>query len=129
MADDATRRLGDLQLAILKVLWEHGEAAVADVHRALPRGGELAYTTVATMLRKMEARGLVRHREDGRRFLYVAAVAEQDVAARLADDVLDRVFEGQLSGLVSHLLDSRDVSEGELDELARLIAARRKKKR
>jgi len=52
-------RLGDLQLKILKVLWQHREATVAEVHEQLPRGADLAYTTIATMLRKMETRGLV----------------------------------------------------------------------
>jgi BlaI family penicillinase repressor len=116
--------VGSLQLQILKVLWDGGPAAVADVHRALPGG--LAYTTVATMLRKMEARGLVRHREEGRRFVYEAAVREGDVTGSLAGDVLDRAFEGRLADMVQHLLTTRDVSAAELDELARLIAARRR---
>jgi BlaI family transcriptional regulator, penicillinase repressor len=122
---EVRRRMGSLQLQILKILWEGGPAAVADVHRALP--GDLAYTTVATMLRKMEARELVRHREDGRRFVYEAAVREADVTASLAGDVLDRAFEGRLADMVEHLLTTRDVSADELDELSRLIAARRRR--
>ena len=73
-------RLGDLQLEIMKVLWERGEASVADVAAALD-GATLAYTTIATMLRKMEARGLVRHTSEGRRFLYRAAVTPDAVYA------------------------------------------------
>lgn len=122
------RRLGDLQLAILKVLWEASEATVADVHLALADNA-LAYTTVATMLRKMEARGLVRHREEGRRFIYQAAVAEEGITRGMADDVLERAFEGNLADMVSHLLQGRDVSTAELDALEKLIAQRRKKPR
>ena len=55
-------RLGDLQLRIMKILWERRLASVADVHAALAASGDLAYTTIATMLRKMERRGLVSHR-------------------------------------------------------------------
>lgn len=117
--------MGSLQLEILKVLWDGGPAAVADVHRALP--GDLAHTTIASMLRKMEARGLVRHREDGRKFVYEAAVRQGDVTASLVGDVLDRAFEGRLADMVQHLLTTREVSAAELDELARLIAARRRK--
>ena len=117
--------VGSLQLQILKVLWDRGPSAVADVHGAL--AGDLAYTTVATMLRKMEARGLVRHREEGRKFVYEAAVRQAEVITSLVGEVLDRAFEGRMADMVQHLITTREVSAGELDELARLIAARRRK--
>ena len=120
-------RLGDLQLEIMKVLWEKGSATVSDVHEALGSGERLAYTTIATMLRKMEARGLVKHRRSGRRFLYRAAILEQAVTRSMADDLLDRVFEGSLAGMVSHLLMTREVSRDELAELERLIARRKRR--
>ncbi len=124
MATSRNYRLGDLQLKIMKVLWE-GPASVADVHQGLGDTG-LAYTTVATMLRKMEVRGLVRHREDGRRFIYQAAVRPEAVTRSMANDVLERLFEGRLSDLVSHLLATHEVSRDELCELERLIAQRKK---
>lgn len=118
-------RLGDMQLKIMKVLWERAEASVADVHHVLGADTEPAYTTVATMLRKMELRGLVRHRSEGRRFLYRAAVPPEAVTRSMADDILERLFEGSLSDLLSHLLETRDVSRAELDALERLIAERK----
>lgn len=121
-------RLGELQLDILRALWSLGSGTVADVQKALPRGDALAYTTVATMLRKMEARGLVTHREEGRRFVYAAAVTEEQVSTDMAGAVLDRVFDGRLADMVQHLLSTREVSANELDELERLVKARRKKK-
>lgn len=114
-------RVGDLQLRILQVLWSQTEASVADVNAALRPERDLAYTTVATMLRKMEARGLVTHREDGRSFLYKAAVDAQQVGQGMTDHVVERLFEGSLAGAVSHLLRTREVSREELDELERLI--------
>ena len=57
MSKTKIHRLGDLQLQIMKALWNRREATVADVHDALADGRDLAYTTIATMLRKMEARG------------------------------------------------------------------------
>ena len=84
-------RLGDLQLKIMKVLWER-PASVADVHQALGDSG-LAYTTVATMLHKMEAHGLVHHRE-GRRFIYQSAVRPEAVTRSVANDVLERLKDG-----------------------------------
>ena len=119
-------RLGDLQLRILKVLWASGEATVADVHQALADKSDLAYTTVATMLRKMEARRLVKHRMDARSFVYRAAVEEEAVSRGLADHLLERLFEGSLADMVRHLLSHREVSREELSKLEKLIAERKK---
>jgi BlaI family transcriptional regulator, penicillinase repressor len=119
-------RLGDLQLRILRILWDRGEGTVAGVHAGLGARPRLAYTTVATMLRKMEERGLVAHRTDGRAFVYRAAVAEEKVTGNMTGHVLDRLFRGSLPGLVSHLLTAREVSLEELTELERLIAERKR---
>ncbi len=122
----ATHRLGDLQLKILQALWERREATVAVVHDSLGGSDRYAYTTVATMLRKMEARGLVRHRADGRTFIYQPAVDEADVSRGMMDHLIDRIFEGSLAEAVNHLLNTRDVSHGELRQLEKLIAARKR---
>jgi predicted transcriptional regulator len=119
-------RLGDLQLRILQVLWEKDEATVTDVHQALAAERALAYTTVATMLRKMEARGLVSHKAEGRTFVYRAKVEEDEVSRGMADHLLERLFEGSLSDMVSHLLRSREVSREELSKLEQLIAERKR---
>jgi BlaI family transcriptional regulator, penicillinase repressor len=119
-------RLGDLQLRIMKVLWADGEATVAAVHGAVAGERSLAYTTVATMLRKMEERGLVTHRLEGRSFLYRAAVAEEAVSRSMADALLDRLFEGSMAEMVRHLLSTREVSRKELSALEKLIAERKK---
>jgi predicted transcriptional regulator len=126
MTKSRIHRLGDLQLRIMKVLWAAGEATVADVHKAVAGERGLAYTTVATMLRKMEARGLVQHRPEARSFVYRASVAEDDVSTGMADHLLDRLFEGSLADMVSHLLSTREVSRAELLKLERLIAERKK---
>jgi BlaI family penicillinase repressor len=125
MTHSRPHRLGDLQLRLLKVLWEQPNVSVAEVHQALGPNAALAYTTVATMLRKMEARGLVAHETEGRRFLYRAAVTPKAVTRGMADDLLERLFEGRLADLVSHLLSTREVTREELDELERLIAERK----
>lgn len=116
-----SHRLGDLQLRILECLWRRSEASVADVHAELKPERDLAYTTVATMLRKMEARGLVRHREEGRSFLYRAEVAVEDVNRSVGSHFVERLFEGSLTDAVSHLLTTREVSREELDRLEKLI--------
>jgi predicted transcriptional regulator len=126
MMESRSYRLGDLQLRIMKVLWERDGASVSDVHEALGADAGLAYTTVATMLRKMEARGLVRHDSEGRRFIYRAGVAPDVVTRSMANDVLERLFEGRLADMLDHLLSTREVSRDELRELERLIRERKK---
>lgn len=119
-------RLGDLQLRIMKALWARGEATVGDIQGAIPGGADLAYTTIATMLRKMEARGLVNHRADGRTFVYRAAVAEDQVSRGMAEHVLDRLFGGSVEALVNNLLSTREVSRDELARIERAVAQRRR---
>ncbi|MBN1852146.1 MAG: BlaI/MecI/CopY family transcriptional regulator [Pirellulales bacterium] len=123
MQGNCIHRLGDLQLRILQVLWDDGPSSVAAVQRAT--GEDLAYTTVATMLRKMEARGLVTHHESGRRYIYRAAVKRDEVTHGIADRLVDRLFHGSLTGAVNHLLETREVDPDELDDLERLIQRHR----
>ena len=118
-------RLGDLQLRIMQILWAREEATVAEVFDELGKGADLAYTTVSTMLRKMEARGLITHRSEGRSFVYRAKVASEAVSRSMIDHLVDRMFEGNLTAAVNHLLTTREVSREELKALERLIAARR----
>jgi BlaI family penicillinase repressor len=126
MAKPKMHRLGDLQLRIMKILWERKEATVTDVFDGLGQRARLAYTTVATMLRKMETRGLVAHRTEGRSFVYRAAVGAETVTRGMADHLLDRLFEGNLADMVSHLLTTREVSREELSKLEQLIAEKKK---
>jgi predicted transcriptional regulator len=110
----------------MKILWSSGEASVGAVHEELPGDRDLAYTTIATMLRKMEARGLVKHRLEGRSFIYRAAVGEEAVSRGMADHLLDRLFEGSLADMVHHLLSTREISREELGKLEKLITERKK---
>ncbi len=119
-------KLGHLQLAVLRSLWQRENASVNDVHADLYDALKLAPTTVATVLRRMETRGLVMHTEEGRQFLYQPLISEDDVAESAAEEVLDHLFEGRLAEMVSHLLGKRRVSGKELDALSALIAAKRK---
>ena len=121
-----THRLGDLQLKILKVLWEKGEATVGVVSENLDGAGDLAYTTIATMLRKMESRGLVSHRSEGRSYIYRAKVASKDVSRSMTDHLVERLFEGSLVDAVNHLLTAREVSPDELAALEKLIVEKKR---
>jgi predicted transcriptional regulator len=120
------RNLGDLQLAILRTLWDRGEAAVAEVHETLAERG-LALTTIATMLRKMEEKGLVAHRENGRQFLYRAKDDPNLVQKNLVGDLVAKLFDGDPLALVSHLLRAGEIELSELDDLRRRVAEAERK--
>ncbi len=119
-----THRLGALQLAIMRVLWEQREATVASVHSALHAERGLALTTIATMLRKMEAKGVVDHRAEGRQFIYRPLVPEHEIRSNMLGELTERLFLGDTAALVSHLLDAEGIEPAELDRLKELIAAK-----
>jgi predicted transcriptional regulator len=125
MSKARRHRLGDLQLKIMQVLWNQGSASVPQVHEAL-RSEHLAYTTVATMLRKMEVRGLVDHTEENRRFIYQPRVTADAVTRSMSHDMVDRLFQGSLADMVNHLLETREVSREELMRLEQLIARKKR---
>ena len=117
-------RLGDLQLRIMQILWGAESASVTEVQQGLD-GEPLAYTTVATMLRKMEDRGLVRHNQEGRRFIYQPVVDPEAVSRTMVNTLVDRMFGGSLADAVHHLLETREVDADELEQLERMIQARK----
>jgi predicted transcriptional regulator len=113
--------LANLQLAIMHVLWERGEVTVAEVRDALAPGRSLAYTTVGTMLAKMEEKGQVKHRSDGRVNVYRAAFRQEQVSRSMVTDLADRLFQGDITEMVCHLLEGSDVTAENLAELKKLI--------
>ncbi len=118
-------QLASLQLAIMRILWQKEEATVGDVRDELAaEGRELAYTTVATMLAKMERKGQVGHRAGGKAFLYHAVLRQEQVSRSMVADLAERLFGGDVPLMISHLLDGCELSN---DELARLKALIRKK--
>ena len=125
--DTSQYHLGDLQLAIMRVLWGRGEATVADVHEALEPERGLALTTIATMLMKMEKKGVVDHRAEGRRFIYRPVVSESQVTRSMVADLTSQLFRGDVTALVNHLLSEHDIDSSELAQLRKLIEARGKK--
>ncbi|MFL6199383.1 MAG: BlaI/MecI/CopY family transcriptional regulator [Thermoanaerobaculia bacterium] len=129
MDETESHHLGDLQLAIMRILWSRDEASVADVHEALEPERGLALTTIATMLAKMEKKGVVDHRAEGRRFIYRPTVSEGQVRRSMVTDLTSQLFRGDVFALVNHLLSEHEIDSRELDQLRGLIAAREKEDR
>jgi predicted transcriptional regulator len=120
---ETSYHLGDLQLAIMRVLWSRDEATVADVHEALEPERGLALTTIATMLTKMERKGVIDHRTDGRKFIYRPLVSEDQVRRSMVTDLTSQLFRGDVTALVNHLLAEHEIDRGELAQLRALISA------
>ena len=120
--------LGDLQHAIMRVLWDRGEAPVAEVHQCLLTERGLALTTIATMLSKMEKKGVVARRREGRGFVYRPTVTETQVNRTMVADLTEQLFDGDAAALVSHLLTEQEIDRTELDEIKRLIEGHRKQR-
>ena len=120
------------ELAILRVLWSRREPmTVREVHAVLSRGKETAYTTVLKMLTIMADKGLVSRDESRRSHTYAAVHPEPVVQASLLKDLMRRAFSGSALALVQRALDDETASAADLDEIARLIAdakAKRKKR-
>jgi BlaI family penicillinase repressor len=115
------------ELEALKVLWSRGKATVREIYGELrPRDGELAYTTVLSLLQTMEQKGLVGHDAVGKAYAYYAKVRRDSVFRRLAGGFLDQVFDGALSEYVARALQSRRTTLDELESLERMIAEARK---
>ncbi len=119
-------QLAELQLAIMRVLWERGEATVSEVRDTLYAARPLAYTTVGTMLAKMEANEQVTHRSDGRVNIYRSLLNREDVSRSMLTDLTERLFQGDVTHMMCTLLDGCEVSKDELQRLKKLIAARQK---
>ena len=116
-------QLSELQLAVMRAVWDAGEATVAAVHEALAERG-LAPTTVATLLNRLEKRGLLSHRTEGRQFVYRTLVEEEQLRATMVDELTDRVFAGDVAALVSQLLAEHEIDSGDLARVRRIIDAR-----
>jgi BlaI family penicillinase repressor len=117
--------LSELQLGLMRVLWARGEASTTEVAEALRGERDLAHTTVATLLTRLEKRGLLASRREGRALLYTPLVSENEVQRAMVGNLLDRLFAGRASALVSHLLDARGVDAKELAELQALLKQRK----
>jgi predicted transcriptional regulator len=109
------------QLEIMKVVWRLGDATVRDVYEALRAQRSIAYTTVMTTMKTMEARGHLKKRAEGRAYVYQAVEPQNRALRKIVGDFIDRVFNGSAEPLLAHLVQERQLSQKDLDKVARMI--------
>ncbi len=120
--------LTDVELELISILWRLGEGAVADVLEQLPKERELAYTSVSTILRILEQKGVLKARKEGRGHIYVPVLKKSDYEAKTLRHVVDKVFDGIPVALVKQLLDTVEIGDAEIEELKKLLARSGSKK-
>ena len=112
------------ELEALKVLWKQGEATVRDICSQMnAQGGDLAYTTVLSLLQVMEQKGLVRHKLVGRAYVYYPKANRQGTFRKLASGFLEKVFDGAMDEYLVHARQSRRLDVEELTRLEEMIRA------
>jgi BlaI family penicillinase repressor len=117
-------RLTAPQLEIMRVLWDRTEATVVEIHQSLRAERPLAPTTIATLLSRLEKRGLVTYRTEGRQYVYRAVLQEQEARKHALVEVTRGLFAGDVATMVSQLLSSHELRPGDLVKVRELIEAK-----
>ena len=117
----APQQLTDLQTDVLRLLWAEGELTVAQIWERLYEDRKLAQTTVATIVARLQRRGILARRSKDRQFVYRALVTEADVQHSMVSELTERLFDGDVTALVSHLLSAGDMTPGDLARVRKMI--------
>ncbi len=106
---------------ILRLLWDLHEATVQQVCERLPAKRKIAYATVQTLLRRLERKGYIRHRVEGKAHVFYPAVQQDHVIKRSVNDFLERLFGGDPIPLMQHLAEHGRIDAQDLERLKKLI--------
>jgi len=118
--------LGDLQKAVMEIVWTLGEASVNQVREKLGRRRKLAYTTILSVMQKLDKSGWLTHREEGRAYVYRPTKSREEAGRSSLRQFINRVCGGDPIAMFQHLLDDQTLSAGDLAELRKMIDKRRK---
>ncbi len=122
-------KLDELQLKIMKVLWDRNEASVGDIQEVLQTERKFAITTISTVLQRLYKRGVVTYSKKGRQYIYRALISERETQTSMTSNLVDQLFDGKSSVLVNHLLEASEFEADELEQLKKMIEAAQQRKR
>jgi BlaI family transcriptional regulator, penicillinase repressor len=122
------KNLGEVEQAVMDYVWTHGPCTSEDCREALAATRPMKESTIRTVLRRLEQKGYVAHSLDGRTFVYRAAEARQNVAARAVKNIIDRFCGGSAEQLVIGMVDNKVIDSGQIERIARKIAQRKEGK-
>lgn len=129
MAGKSLDDLGVLQKAVMEAVWELGEASVQQVRDRLGSDKPAAYTTVLSVMQKLEKAGWLDHRAEGRSYVYRPTRSRVEEGGSSLRAFIDRVFRGDPLLLFQHLIDDQGLSDRDLAALRTMIDRRRKERR
>jgi len=118
--------LTETELEMMRVLWARNEGTVHDVIEGLSAQRKLAYTSVSTILRILEQKGVLTSRKDGRGHVYIPKLDKKEYELRSLGHLMQNVFEGEPLQLVSRLLELKGLDEKEIADLRALLEAKGK---
>jgi len=119
----------ELELDILKVLWNESPLPVREVRERLAQAGRpLAHSSVITMLNIMHRKGFLRRKKEGKSFLFAPKAEREQVTGDMTRDLMSRAFDGSAKAMVLNLLNSGELDADELAEVRRLIARKAKER-
>jgi len=119
-------KLGDVQLELMKVVWAKGKATVREVMEAISAKRTMAYSTVLTMLRDLETKGVLVHEVDGRAYVYKPSLSRKRVTTGIIGDIKQRLFDNSAAALLAHLLEAEKIAPSELERMKQMIAEKEK---
>lgn len=119
--ENSKTSLSEPQFALMRVLWKNPDSNVAQIVELMRTVRPLAHTTIATMLMRLEKRGLVQTRKDGRQLIYTAAVTEDEVQKSMLAELLSSAFLGNAKALLNHLVHEEGLTEADLQDLRKQI--------
>ena len=128
MARPESEHPTELELELLKILWDEAPLPVREVRERLAEqaGRPLAHSSVITVLNIMVRKGYLKRRKQGKALLFSPKVAREDVAGGMTGDLLSRLFDGSASAMVLNLIETADLDAEELAELRRLVQRKAK---
>jgi predicted transcriptional regulator len=129
MTKKSLDHFGELQRAVIEVIWELGEASVRQVWKRLCRKRELAYTTVLTAMQRLERAGWLRHRVEGKKHIYLPTRTRAQAGAGSVRKFVQRMFDGNALLLFRQLVEEGGLSDNELEELQEIINNKREDRR
>ena len=122
MARPASEHPTELELQILKILWEESPLPVRSIRQRLAEAGrDIAHTSVITTLNTMHGKGQLKRRKKKGAFLFFPKLSREDVSGRMLGQLVDRVFDGSPAAAMLSLFDHSDINETELKELRRIL--------
>jgi BlaI family transcriptional regulator, penicillinase repressor len=117
--------LTELENEVMQAVWEAGPSSVEAVHQKISRNRRLKETSTRTLLRRLEQKGYLRHKSEGRAYIYLAVEPARSLAARAVRQIIDRFCQGSVEELVSGMVESKVLSKSEMDRLEEFVRRRR----